>query len=325
MIGMQDLFLKKERADGGISYAMYFIGIVTCIVLYVFLKFDADLYMVEECLENGIHIAESRILTVNHDPVVDGKRGDTFERELSRAHIVTKYDSAHSTVQTGTGSEAEQIRTLGDAFSDAVKEQLSLDDNSHPTKGILKTMCGEDSVIHIEEMVIYEPVYEKRVTASEGGTIDGSGGIREYNFDVSYTPTHWIKYTLSFNPSTNRYDSSSLTKTIAPVSGSSQIFSLKNGEKLEGATVEATLSISFKGIRNIFAGVNTRTPSVINDQYRFDMDGTVLKADGYDMTGTGGPMFSQAPVQELTYEGANRIFVTQASDIVFIQNDERTQ
>lgn len=306
---MYSLSLKKEKADGGVSYAMYFVGIVLCVVIYIFLKFQADLYMVEECLENGLHIAESRVLTVNHDKTdEEGRRGDTYERELSRMHIITKY----STNAAKSEIEERQVRILGSEFSEAVKRQLDLE-NTHPAGGILKTMCGSDADIGIYELFIYEPVYQRKVTdKNRKDLIEGSGGLYEYEFYTEYTPVLWIKYSLNFDPRTNEYES--FSKEIL-----SSVPELKNGNAAEGATLEATVTTNFRGIRNIFAGVNRNTPAIQKDAYHFGPGWGNAVADGVNMEGTEGAMFSDSPEREIT----DTVYVTQAVDIVVRQNDSR--
>lgn len=311
MIMYKNMFTlkKRERGDGGISYAMYFIAIVIALVFFVFFKFNADLFMIEESLENGLHIAEIRVLTVNHDGnKADGTRDDKFERELSRMHIVTKCDSGSTSI---SGKEEQQIKMLANSFSDAIKEQLDLD-GVHPKSSILKSMCGADSVIHIENFRIYEPVYNKTVSKSSDGNIAGSS-LNKYNFTVDYAIEKWVVYDFTFSDDANDFVSCNKHfSTSAPV--------LDNGNPAEGATVEATLGTKFGGVRNIFAGINTTPPDVHENAIDLGPNYNNIKVDEYDLSYSWGPMFSSSPTQK-----EYTIKVTQSVDIVIAQQDSRTQ
>lgn len=302
---------KKEHGDGGISYAMYFIAIVITLVFYVFFKFNADLFMIEESLENGLHIAETRTLTATQDEeITPGNRSDNFERETSRMHIVTTYDPGATTL---AGKENDQIKLLANSFSDSVKEQLDLD-GVHPKSSILKSMCGSDAVIHIEGLHIYEPIYEKIVTKTEktGSLISGST-LKKYDFTVDYVVTKWIIYDIAFSETDNSFSSCSKRfSDSAPV--------LENGSPAEGATIEATLGTKFKGVRNIFAGINTTPPTVHKDALELGSNYNNLTADEYDISHSMGPMFSSDPTQNEYV-----VKVTQSVDIVIAHQDSRNR
>lgn len=296
---------KTEHGDGGISYAMYFVAMIICLVLFVFFIFNANLYIIEETMENGLHIAETRVLTVNQDGILeDGTRADEFERETARMHIVTKYN-----VTSRTTEEENQVRLFGKAFSESIKEQLKLN-GSKPSGDILKHMCGSDADILITELRIFEPVYSRTVTKAATGKIGGTN-LDTFKFTTNYTVDNWIVYELNFDADNNYVSFTKTVKTGADVP------TLARGDVAEGATIEASLATNFSGIRNIFAGVNT-TPPTINEG-AIDL-GDGLRGDEISLEGTGGGMFSDNPVAQ-QYD----VIVTQSVDIVIAEQDSRKQ
>lgn len=299
---------KKERGDGGISYAMYFIAIVITLVMYAFFKFNADLFIIEEALENGLHIAETRVLTVNQDGLKsDNTRNDEYEREISRLHIVTKYSTT-----SNSPVESNQVKLLATSFSDAIKEQLNLN-GSHPQSSILKLMCGSDADILIEKFVIYEPVYTRSVSKTSTGNITGTS-LETFKFDVVYTIDNWIVYTVNFDGNNNYIG---FTKQVK---NSTDTPMLEKGIAAEGATIEATLGTKFKGVRNIFANINTTPPTVNEDAVNLGPQYNNLTADEYDVSQSWGSIFSGAPTQN-----EYSIKVTQSADIVVAHQDSRKQ
>lgn len=280
---------RMDAADSAISYAMYFIAIITTLILFVFLKFNADLYVIEETLENGLHIAESRALTANQDGLNDdGKRTDVYEREMSRMHIITKFDNSGINI---SAEEQGQAAMFGQTFSDALRAQLNLD-QTHPNGSILRSMCGPDADILINTLVIYEPVYSRTVEKEETGAIITSSPesfLPIYQFNTNYQVENWIVYTLFFNENN---DYINLSKSIIPASDTPVLL---NGNEVEGATIEATISTQFNGIRNIFAGIG----------------GSSSESSGF---------FSANPMQT-----RYAVEVTQSVDIVVAGQDSRKQ
>lgn len=238
-------FEQKEPGDGGISYAMYFIAIVICVLLFVFLQFNAGMYVAEEVLENGLHIVENKIMTENQSDFDDsGSRVDNFNKEIKRLHIVTSYDSSQGSLTT---EEASQLNAIGNEFSSALQKQLNLN-GTKPVTGILLELSSPDSDILISgPVVIYEPVYKRTVAADPNGSIAGTR-LSKFNFVSTYEIIGWIKYDLYY--SNNVYTGAS--KQIVDVANTPK---LKNGDLVEGATIEASIAITFEGIKNIFASV----------------------------------------------------------------------
>ncbi len=238
-------FEQKEPGDGGISYAMYFIAIIICVLLFVFLQFNAGMYVAEEVLENGLHIVENKIMTENQSDFDDsGSRVDNFNKEIKRLHIVTSYDSSQGSLTT---EEASQLNAIGNEFSSALQKQLNLN-GTKPVTGILLELSSPDSDILISgPVVIYEPVYKRTVAADPNGSIAGTR-LSKFNFVSTYEIIGWIKYDLYY--SNNVYTGAS--KQIVDVANTPK---LKNGDLVEGATIEASIAITFEGIKNIFASV----------------------------------------------------------------------
>lgn len=152
--------------------------------------------------------------------------------------------------------------------------------------GILKELCSSNSnVVLSGPVVIYEPIYERTVKRTDDGVIAGTS-IGKYQFESKYVITGWIRYDLYFDGNNNYMDANT-TKTFVDAASNP---TLKNGSQIEGATIEATLAVSFRGVRNIFAGVHSGS----------------------------GPMFSANP-EDTIYD----IEVTQSTDIVISTLDKR--
>lgn len=284
--------LDFEKGDGGISYAMYFVAVIIMLVMFVFLKFNADSYTLEQSLENGLHIAETGILTSSQDDVVNGYRADEYEKEIARLHIVSKYDNSG---ENKTAKEQAQLDLIGEKFSDLVQEQLDLN-GALPNGDILKMMCGPSSKISISHMTIYEPVYTKTVTPKKENSNVGSSPIQKFSFDIEYKIVNWIEYDFEYSQNDNSYIS--VDKKI--LSSAPSLLKSKNSDLdnlAEGATIEATLSTTFNGVRNIFAGVSTN-----------------------DKQGKETSFFSKAPTTK-----KYSIDVTQSSDITLMSLDSRQQ
>lgn len=245
-----------EPGDGGISYAMYLIAITMCVMLYMFFKFNSGMYVAEELLENGLHIAENKVMTANQSySDASGPRVDEFDKEIKRLHIVTSYDESSGL----TTNEQAQLRAIGNEFTSTLQSQLELKETK-PTTGVLLELCSKDSDITISEpVVIYEPIYERHVTANSDGTIAGTP-LLKFKFVSDYEIKNWIKYSLHFNAK-NEYVSA--TKDLISVANTPL---LKNGNKVEGATIEATLAISFSGLNNVFANVGSKELFTNNPQ-----------------------------------------------------------
>ncbi len=292
---------KKENGSGGFSYAMCFIGIVTIALVYTYTTFISNLYVVESVIENGLHLVENIVLTSNQSIVTNNnsiyERNDAYEREMQRTNIVTEciYSDSFS------DAEEQQVATLGKLFQDSLIKQFNLSNNTHPSSGILKNMCGEESdIIIIGDVIIYEPVYRLDVSPPalnpDAEVEDDPKYVsKKWIFSTDYTITGWVQYNLHFT--NNAYSGCSKKICSQPT--------LKNGNLVEGATIESTVGLSLKGLKNIFADVSTTTPTI-------DANGN------YDLSNVEGGMFSKNPTQNI-YD----VTVTQAVDIVIADKDSR--
>ena len=298
---------KMEEGTGGISYAMYFVAIIMTIVLFVFFKFNCDLYVIEETMETGLHVAENRVLTANQDEVDASGRSDIYERETNRLNIVTNYTKSSSSMST---VESDQIRLLANAFSEALQEQMNLN-GSEPQGSILKQMCGEGAKIYISEMRIIEPVYSRTVTKTEIGQVSNST-LKDYSFDVVYNIDQWIIYTLSFNDN-NEY--LGVTKSF---SSNAPVLSRKDHPEAEGATIDATLTTSFAGVRNIFAAAPSSSPVITKNAIHFGEQYNNVTADAVDWSGMDTPIFAANPTRNIY-----TVDVSQSVDIVVAHQDKR--
>lgn len=310
-----NLFKKKEAGTGGISYAMYFVAIISTLVLFVFFKFNADLYVIEETMENGLHVAESRALTVNQDLGKDGsgktvQNSGEYEREVNRFNIITNYtpSTEMSTKEQG------QVALLAKEFSKALQEQMNLS-GSEPQGSTLKAMCGSGSKICITKMRVIEPVYTKTVTRKPKGNTVGKNDIGDYlpgySFEVVYNIEQWIVYDISFDENNNYI---SATKSL---SASAPTLALE-GKEAEGATIDATLTTSFAGVRNIFAAAPSSSPVITKNAIHFGEQYNNATADAIDWAGLDTPIFTSTPTQnEYTVQ------VSQSVDIVVAHQDKR--
>lgn len=274
-------FSKKEDGSSGLlNYVWYFIAIIICIVIFAYNRFNIGLYVVESIVENGIHIAESGSVAMN-------MREDEF---LTKVHMIPAADdNPDSSLST---EEETEVKKIANAFSDRFKNQLDLNDNANPTKGTLAGYCGTDSKILITEFTLVEPVYEIIVERheipveedpeenpeeeEEDGDEEGAEGEEnpeeeedpdmefiknDYDFTIRYEIIGWKKYPVYF--SNNHLSSIGMPQftTTPPM--------LKNGNQIEGATIEATVELSFSGVKNIFAnasegGIFTNNPTAPN-------------------------------------------------------------
>lgn len=225
---------KTEAGDGGISYAMYFIAIVVVSVLFFFYKFNVSLYVVEEVVENGLHIAENRTMTSNYNSIgadADGYRTDDFEKEMQRMHIINP-----------EADEVSQVLGAADAFAEALSDQLKLGPGGHPEGGILERLCDENSTVSIVgPVMIYEPVYRREVA--------NNGTVLDPDFEITYGVEAWNVYTINYNSNNEYSDYTKTTQPEAPL--------LKNGDECAGATIEATVGLTLAGIKNAFAHISS--------------------------------------------------------------------
>lgn len=262
-------------------------------------------------MENRLHVIESAVITSNQGSIIDGKRNDPYERELKRMHIITESVPGNNALMVGT-KEYNQVYALGAMYEETFKKEFSLKNDATPAgSSIFTKLCGPDGkIISGDVVTIYEPVYDITVTREDnpGYTTetDNKYADQKYKFNIHYNIVSWIQYDLIFN-SSNEFQSA--TKKLLSTTPK-----LSNGDDCEGATIEATVNVSFKGVRNLFAGIDGGNPKV-----------TGTKADGTDfgVTDTGGKgMFAtkeNMDASRVTYD----VTVKQSVDIVLADKDRR--
>ena len=176
---------KTECGSGGISYAIYFVVMMICIILYSYTIFEANLYVIQSDLENGLHIVESAVITANQSKVVNSERVDEFEKELARMKIVTTSTFSESVAV----EEQSQVNLLGKCFEEYFREQFKLD-GSNVQGGTLEKLCGKGTELSIVgDVLIYEPIYELSVTRTETdnqGTNTEGYVPKSYEFTSEY-------------------------------------------------------------------------------------------------------------------------------------------
>lgn len=307
-------YKKKEIAmdtGDGISYAMYFVVIIMGVFIFAFRIFHFDLLVLEETLENRLHVIESAVITSNQGSVIDGKRNDPYERELKRMHIITESVPGNNALMVGT-KEYNQVYALGAMYEETFKKEFSLKNDATPAdSSIFTKLCGPDGkIISGDVVTIYEPVYDITVTREDNPDYttetDNKYADQKYKFNIHYNIVSWIQYNLTFN-SSNEFQSA--TKKLLSTTPK-----LSNGDDCEGATIEATVNVSFKGVRNLFAGIDGGNPKV-----------TGTKADGTDfgVTDTGGKgMFATKENMDAS-RVAYDVTVKQSVDIVLADKDRR--
>lgn len=244
--------IREDGSNGGLVYAMCLIAILMAAMIFNFVQFNSNVYVIKSDLENGLHIVEGSVMTSNQRYEEEGKYLDDYERELSRYHIVTSDDYVG------------QCEYIGNAFTTALRNQFDLDENGVPLSGTLSSMArpwqnpvdptsgtiyAEAKLLITNPVVIYEPTYTITQERVETGNPS-----RPYEFEETYTITGWTKYSLYFNTSTNEYDH--VVKEAIPSSTTPR---LQNGNVCEGATIEATITVPFYGVNRIFADASTAT------------------------------------------------------------------
>ena len=291
---IKEILIKKESGDGGISYAMYFITVIIVLVLYVFFIFNSNLLVAEEIIENGLHISENETLSINQAHI-DGTntRVDEFERVLKILQIITEYDPTSNALSS---TEREQVEAVGTELSNTLQERLRLT-GSTPSGGILSELCDPGTQVllrggHTDKgnmqltpnnpgVVIYEPIYIRTVTPTLTAGIPTA-------FTITYDIDKWIRYDFIYDTNNTLQ---SVDKQIIEKDEYNKL-KLHNGDPVEGATIEAIVSLNLAGVNNIFANVSSAS----------------------------GPLFSRHP-ERAKYS----VCVIQAADIVPVSEDKRKQ
>lgn len=302
---------KMEDGTNFVNYAVYFYAIIICIVVYAFMNFHNSAYVLEEQCETSLHIIESEMLSfrtkstilAGNSPFKDTVlESNKTLRDLERAHIVpsVKYQAGK------TSEENLDVKSIGNAISSRFKAAFNLS-GSVPNEGFIKNVVTDASTVTINSCKIYEPVYDISVTIDG---LTGSGRVWEDiiqtwdestvgqwtdpDGDKEIRVTHdivgWVVYTLNFN-NDNAYVS--YTKELfdtdhTPTIKRDPSLGKKSDKKVEGATIEMSMNITLKGVKQIFAGS--------------------------DEAG----IFARNPVNK-TYD----LTITQATDIVIADEDSR--
>lgn len=280
-------YLQTESGNA-INYVTYFAGMAISIILFAFLIFRANLYVVENDLKNSLHIAENMVLAID-----DLNGGIVTKKEFPIAHRKMHIIPAGSyKSETLTSTEQQQLRIVGEMLEAELKSQLSLagdgsagntmlgqmlEGNSDADKGYAYIGYNSNQESTSGEVYIYEPIYDVGLVASKHPVQEEFVDFIS-NFDV----TGYIIYTLQFDK--NNYISCT-SKNIVD-----EVPQLQNGQKVEGATIETCIRAKIYSINNIFE----------------------------NRTGTG---FFGTTASKPSYH----IQVTQAADIVPASRDTRTQ
>ena len=282
---IKKMLLKKEDGLNGLVMAAFFMSIMFIVILYAFGQFNLELYVVEETLETGLHTSLSSVISANQLEYTEENDRET-DKSLNRTHIILNA-TANNVL---TDIEKKELKTLGNNLTEILTKTYGLKNQVYPTNGILYSMC-KNKPIEITEVYIYEPIYEINYVSTED-TSRYPMGIRP-----EYKILGWVKYTLHFQ--NNVYDSGfttkeyyDLKKTLAPT--------LLNGNVVEGATIEGSITANIKGVNNIF-----------------NMEDSAPEIDGKYYV---SPLFSKE-VQTNHYQ----VTVTQAVDVVISENDSRQQ
>lgn len=255
---------KKEPGSGGPVYVTCLWGMLVSVVLFIYLTFCADLFLIENELDIAIHFAESKALTQNNQS--DNKEdrihiipNHTPENVYIRADgkLCTKNGTVINKLDiTSTMSDAEkkEVETVANVFLNSIISSLNLKNRIHPQDGILVKRCGTDSNVLVTKLVIYEPIYGIKVTANKknetGEVLEPPFVEEKYDFSISYQIVKWIKYEI---PCTNNSISGSIKKTACTSTPK-----LYNSEEARGSTIEATVSIRINGLQQIFASKESK-------------------------------------------------------------------
>jgi len=242
---------KKESGLSGVDFALYFVVLIIIIVLFRFLQVRTDIYDVEHVLENGMHIAQKSALTVNYTGIGE-------HSELQKLRIINACeDWTTNESDVSNNEERAQVKKVANHFVDYLAEEYGLVNNTTPTTSSLVNLFGENSKLHVDKLLIYEPQYEVKVNTA----ITEEGVINPYDnepvpdliiknpFYIDFPATTYAVYEVHFN------DSNEIIGSISKHIESSP--TLQNGDAIEGATIESNVSIEIYGVNNIFTNVST--------------------------------------------------------------------
>lgn len=290
---------REPASAGAINYTMYFIITMSVLIMYCFARYRVNLIYLQRYVDNTLYSVESSILTYeyNTDP-------DKQLKENNREYIVYDVDD---TAVYYTSDEIAAINQIGNKLSEIVKQSFALD-NSHPTGGILKTMCGTKGDVYISNVRIIQPVYTK----SFSRTVDPNDPTK-YVFKINYTISNYVQYILNFDTN-NNYIGYEPEKQIHSTADPFVLFKndpLGNNE-CKGAAIEMCVNLSFTGINNIFYDI---------DSVGYDPS---ANTDGKTVFTSGGkPVYQRDGNVHYDTNTHRNVQYWESTDIVIAQNDDR--
>lgn len=297
-----------EAGVNGINYAMYVIAIIMTLVIFRFLTFQMGLYVVQQHLQDSLHIAGSAGLAYNY--------GDSslYEMDLDRLYVVDL--AKGSTSKNWNLGEKEQALALGKWITSQYVNKMELkgelidSPKIYPTDSMMISMCGEDTQVYLSHLDIYQPLYERIITPQ----LDN----QQTPFLITYTYSGVVKYTYKIqNNEVTDVEKDWALKT-------DRIFKLQDGSgaEVDGTTIDMCTQTVLYGVNNIFAGVSTTTPTWGDTIKKYYDDGTghytEIEYRELDTTSNTGGFFSEHPVKK-----RYGIEVWEAVDIVPAATDTR--
>ena len=319
--------MQKKTEDGfnAVNYVFYLVIILTVCIVFACARFLDGVRVAEQTCDQGLHLIESGVLAINAKKETIGFMADSG---MKRVNIVTAVDNG----STMTTAEQSQLSEIGNYIEQEFQKRMSLK-GSHPSGGILSFTCGEDSDVLLTNVVIYDPVYEVQVYAGDlslSGTFETkfwdslreilqawtNGDVeklenwpeiaKEYEENPGIVPTvtlgnitGWVRYQLQFD-SSNHYTGATkaILGTTAPVLNADPSVGMGGNitKQAEGASIEMSMKITVRGVKQIFAESSAAGSSL-------------TKVD---------PLFVKNPQAPET-----DIIITQAADIVPAERDLR--
>lgn len=225
------IFCKTEEGLNGIQYALCYFAIMFVVIIYRFLTCEAGLYIIQQDLQDSLHIVGTAGLAYNFGNT------STYESDLDRLYVINlAKNSTSSSFNTG---ELQQAKKLGDWIVGNYISQLNLTNNTHPTESMMVSMCGAHADILLEKLTIYQPLYQ-RIVAPNPDDADSPFVI---TFDCKKDDgKYWVvkyDYTISGNVITD------VSKTLYKISSLSDL-KLKNGagDSIGGTTIDMCTKVS---------------------------------------------------------------------------------
>ena len=254
---------RESGTSGGLVYATCAAGVIIAFTIYVLEAFVFKCYALRDELATKMHIVESYCLTANQ--LADGR--DSFERELNKKQIITAIAEKRRSNGTLNPDDnwpriEEQLINIGEKFSQRMKEELCISGSTSSgytdvTNGLLSTMGR--SKVSIDHCYIYEPIYSLNAQIN-AGSVDAAGHVS--GITIQYPIESWYVYELRFN-GVEFVEARRLGKVDAGYSGGKVNYedkwshnmvltpTLSNGNRAEGATIEATINVRFYGPQSL--------------------------------------------------------------------------